>query len=181
MLRFSGAVLFLILNAWAQQAATPDRLLVRPTQTIEPSSHDSLKPLEYLVGGTWVADGEYPRMGHYSAERTYHWVLNQSFIEQSNLIKLADTQIEARRIFGWDSQKKKIVVWGFGDDGGVASAEAAASDVEVAFEGTRSSSVGVNPLRFTLKKLTENEFTENTEAKKDGDWKPLMTFHFTRK
>jgi hypothetical protein len=181
MLRFWCALLLLTLSAWAQQAAAPNGMVVRPTQAAGPSSHDSLKPLEYLVGGTWVAEGEYPQMGHYSAERTYHWVLNQNFIEQSNVIKLGDIQIEVRRIFGWDSQKNKIVAWGFGDDGGVATAEAAPAESEDVFEGTRNSSSGVTPVRFTLKKLADNEFTEVTETKKDGTWKPLMTFHFTRK
>jgi len=171
MSRFAYAFLLLTLSGWAQQAAAPTA----------PPKQNPLKPLEYMVGGTWVAEGEFPTMGHYTAERTSHWLLNQNFIEQDNLIKLSTMTIEVKRIYGWDSQKNRFVAVGFADDGGIATTEASLDEKEVAFEGSRTFRAGLTPVRFTLKKLNDNEFTEATETKRDGSWVPLMTFHFTRK
>jgi hypothetical protein len=171
MSRFAYAFLLFTLSACAQMKVVP----------AAPPKDNPLKPLEYLVGGTWVAEGDYPGTGHYTAERTYHWMLNRNFIEQNNVIKVGATTIEVKRIYGWDSQKNKLAAWGFGDDGGIATVEADPTETEISFEGTRSGGGGFSPLRFTLKKLNDNEFTEATETKKDGPWLPLMTFHFTRK
>jgi hypothetical protein len=46
----------------------------------EPRKDRPLKPIEYLVGGTWTAKGKLPGVGPYSAERTYRWALGGKFI-----------------------------------------------------------------------------------------------------
>ncbi len=153
-----------------------------PEKGVPMSSQDQLKPLEYLVGGTWTAEGDLPGAGHYTAERTYRWTLDGNFIEQHHVMRFSGGQIETKGIIGWDPEKKAIVAWGFGSDGGVATSRADdATAVEVRFEGQRVGGFNAGPVRATNKKVGDGEFLEVAEAKKGETWTPMFTFRFTRK
>jgi len=135
----------------------------------------------YLIGGTWTARGELPGFGSYTAERTYHWVLGGNFIEQRQVMKLANGEVETKGIIGWDVEKQAIVAWGFGNDGGVAATRADhVTATEVRFEGARAGAFNAGPIRATQKKVSDDEFVESAENKKGEVWSPMFTFRFTR-
>ncbi|HXY23105.1 MAG TPA: DUF1579 family protein [Candidatus Acidoferrum sp.] len=139
-----------------------------------------LRSLEFLIGD-WVAEGELPGAGHFTAERTYRWILDKNFIQQTHKMKIGTAEFEVVGILGWDPQKQKMVAWGFGSDAGIATSESNPDAKELVFEGQRNLGGTSTPIRATFKKLGPDEFTELAEMKKDGAWISMFTFHFTRK
>jgi hypothetical protein len=145
------------------------------------SNHDQLRPVEYLIGGTWTAQGELPGVGHYTARRTYRWTLDGNFVEQHHAMEFANGQIETKGIIGWDAEKRMIVAWGFGSDGGFAASHAdQATLTELRFEGVRVGGFNAGPVRAINQKLNDDEFVEVAETKQGEAWTPMFTFHFTR-
>ena len=150
-------------------------------QTESKSTVEHLKPIEYLVGGTWKATGEIPGLGKYTAERNYRWILNNQFIEQRHVMKLGDQQMETKGILGWDSDQQELVAWGFGDDGGIVTSHAQ-RDAEsgLRFEGVRVGEFNAGPVRATFRKINQNRFQEIAEKKNGDQWIPMFTFEFQR-
>jgi hypothetical protein len=145
------------------------------------SNHDQLELIEYLVGGTWKTQGEIPGVGKFTAERTYRWVLAGSFIEQRHVMKFSSGEMETLGMIGWDPEKKAIVAWGFGSDGGVATSRAiAATATEIRFEGVRVGDFNAVPIRAIQRKESDDEFVENAESKQGDAWVPMFTFRITR-
>lgn len=141
-----------------------------------------LKPIDYLIGGAWTAEGELPGVGPYTAERTYQWALGGKFIEQRHVIKFETGESVTKGIIGWDPEKKAIMAWGFGDDGGIATSRGEnLTETEIRFEGVRVGGFISGPIRATNKKVNNDEFVETAEMKKGNDWTPMFSFKFTRK
>lgn len=162
------ALLLLSASVFAQQPGMP-------------SNHDHLQCLEYLVGGTWVAQGEMPGMGAYTVERTYRWTLNQNFIEQHHVMKMGTMEMEVVGLIDWDAEKGKLAAWGFGNDGEVAASQADPGEKEVVFLGTRTGGTAGGETRGTYRKVGNDEFAEAVEMRKGDGWVPFLQFHFTRK
>jgi len=178
-----------LMGLFLAVSATGTSLLVAgfsPRQQLRLVQHGGeeapLAPFAYLVDGTWTAQGEIPGVGSYSAERTYQWVLGGKFIEQRHVMKFQNGEIETKGIIGWDSEKKTIMAWGFGSDGGIATSSVEhATTSEIRMQGVRVGGFNAGPIRASYQKVSENEFLETAEAKKGGDWTPVFRFRFTRK
>ena len=148
----------------------------------QPAKDRPLKPIAYLVEGTWTAQGEMAGIGPYTAERTYRWALGGKFIEQRHVMKFGTGETESKGIIGWDSEEKAIMAWGFGDDGGIATTRAEnVTETEIRFEGVRVGGFISGPIRATFNKVNDDEFVENAETKQGNDWTPMFSFKFTRK
>jgi hypothetical protein len=142
---------------------------------------DQLKSIEYLVGVTWTTQGELPGVGKFTAERTYRWALGGNFIEQRHVMRFSTGEMETKGMIGWDPEKKAIVAWGFGSDGGIATSRAdPPTPTEIRFEGVRVGDFNAGPIRATNKKESDDEFVEIAESKKSDVWVPMFTFRFTR-
>lgn len=79
----------------------------------EPSSHEHLQALAWLVG-EWVdADAEH------SIHTTTRWADNGAFLVQSFAIVVeGNVEMRGMQIIGWDPAKKQIRSWAFDSDGG---------------------------------------------------------------
>ena len=150
-------------------------------QTPPPARANHLKTLEFLVGGTWTAGGEFLGFGKYIAERSYRWSLDSSFIEQHHLLTLNSHQIEAIGFLGWDPNKNQVVAYGFGNDGGIATTAATIQGKVIIFEGSRIGGFNPGPLRGTFTIMSNDDYTESVEVQKDGVWVPSFSFHWVRK
>lgn len=164
-----AALLLLIVSAAAPQQERPM------------STHGQLESIEYLVGGTWTTQGDLPGVGKFSAERTYHWMLGKNFIEQHHVMRFPGGEMETKGVIGWDPEKKVIVAWGFGSDGGIATSHStSATPTEIRFEGVRVGVFNAGPIRATHKKVNNDEFVEIAESRKGDAWVSMFTFRFTR-
>lgn len=152
------------------------------TATAHAQKDSPMKPMEYLVGGTWMAQGEIPGVGPYTAERTYRWVLGGKFIEQRHMMRFRNGETETRGILGWDPELKVITAWGFGDDGGIATSRAEKlTEAEICFEGVRVGGFVSGPIRSTNRKVSHDEFVEIAERKQGNDWTAMFSFRFSRR
>ncbi|MCI0707588.1 MAG: hypothetical protein L0Y80_08915 [Ignavibacteriae bacterium] len=144
------------------------------------SKQNRLKPVAFMVGGTWTAKGSIEGFGEYVAERTYWWSLDSNFIEQRHRMSIAGSQIEAHGVIGWDAVSKKIVGYGFGNDGGIATTTATVTAGTIVFEGSRMGGYNPGALRGTFTIKNENEYTESVETQKDGKWIPSFSLQWVR-
>jgi hypothetical protein len=71
-----------------------------------------------LIGGTWLADGDVPGAGGYTAERRYEWALDSTFVAVTQTMHFGSgPTIEERMMIGWDAVDQRIHVWSFASDG----------------------------------------------------------------
>ncbi len=165
-------LLWLLLLALAGAASAGDA----PAPGANP-----LEPFAYLVGGAWTAQGEHPGIGPYTADRTYRWIVGGKFIEQHHAMRFAKGDAETRGVIGWDAEKKVVVAWGFGSDGGIAVVRAVpVTPTEIRFEGERTGGLDAGPIRATFRKISDREFEEIAEVRKGDAWEPMVTFRFVR-
>lgn len=142
---------------------------------------DPLKPFDYFVG-TWVAEGEFPGAGHYTAERTYRKILDGKFIRMDQVIRIGNTQAATVGIIGWDAEKGKVGAWGFSDDGSLAPTECSMpSSDEFVFEGRLAGGAAPGPVRGTFRATGPDAFTETVHVNKNGEWQAQFQFAFKRK
>lgn len=143
---------------------------------------DPLKPFDFFVGGTWVAEGEFPGMGRYTAERTYRRILDGKFVEMEQVTKIAAYQSVVRGVSGWHPEKKRIVTWGFVDDGSIAISEwESASAGAFTFEGRLIRGTDARPVRGSSGRTSPDSFVEAIEAERNGAWQSQGKFEFKRK
>ena len=93
------------VNASAQQRAVTE---------------NPLQPFAWPIGRPWVAEGEIPGAGKYTAQRTYRWTLEGRFIEMEQVMRVGGAQSIVVGIIGWDAGKSKVAAWGFADEIGRA-------------------------------------------------------------
>ena len=146
------------------------------------AADDPLKPFDFFVGGTWVAEGEFPGMGRYTAERTYRKILDGKFIEMEQVTKIGAYQSIVRGVSAWHPDKKKIVTWGFADDGSIAISECeCASADRSTFEGRLIGGMDPGPVRGNSRRTGPDSFVEIIEAERNGAWQSHGQFEFKRK
>jgi hypothetical protein len=145
-----------------------------------PPASGSLQVLEPFIG-TWVAEGEFPGVGKFVAERTYRRTMEDRFIEFEQVLKAGEFQSTVKAILGWHPGKKRISAWGFADDGAISLTECdcAAADA-FTFQGHLVG--GRNPgfVRGHFKWTGADSFTEVIEVERNGVWQKHGQFEFTR-
>lgn len=71
-----------------------------------------------LIGGVWHGNGEVPGAGSYTAERSYTWSLDSSFVRVTQVMRFeTGPTIEEQMMIGWDPVDQRIHVWSFASDG----------------------------------------------------------------
>lgn len=141
---------------------------------------DPLKAFDSFIGGTWVAEGEFPGIGRYTAARTYRKILDGKFIEMEQVMHVGSAQASTVGIIGWDAGKHKIAAWGFSDDGSLALTECSlTSPDEFVFEGRLVGGVAPGLARGTFRRTGPDQFAEMVHVKKDGEWQPRFQFAFS--
>jgi hypothetical protein len=79
---------------------------------------DRFEWFEPLMGGLWVAEGEVPGAGAYTAERQYEWSLDSTFVRVTQTMRFANgPTIDEQIMMGWDAVDQRIHIWSFASDG----------------------------------------------------------------
>lgn len=145
-------------------------------------SANPLKPLESFVGGTWVAEGELPGMGKYVAERTYRRTLEGKFIEFEQVTKIGTYRSAVKAILAWHPDKRKVVAYGFADDGTISITECDCTSTDTfAFQGRLIGGIDPGPVRGQFRRTGPDTLLETIEAERNGAWQPHGGFEFKRK
>jgi hypothetical protein len=146
-----------------------------------PPAGGSLQALEPFIGGTWVAEGEIPGLGKYVAARTYRRALKDTFIEFEQVLKAGESQSTVKAILGWHPGKKRVVAWGFADDGTISMTECdcAAADA-FTFQGRLIGGRNPGPVRGHFRWTGADSFTEVVEVERNGGWQKHGQFEFKR-
>jgi hypothetical protein len=143
---------------------------------------DPLKPFDFFVGGTWVAEGEFSGLGRYTAERTYRKILDGKFIEMEQVTKIGAQQSVVRGISGWHPERKAIVTWAFADDGSIAITECDCASAEsFTFTGRLIGGMSAGPVRGNSRRTGPDSFVETVEAERNGAWLSHGQFEFKRR
>ena len=84
-----------------------------PADTAEPTAHDQLQPLAWLVGH-WV-----DQSGDAKVETDCHWTEDGNYLIQEYVLKLrGGSESRGSQRIGWDPQRKTIRTWSFDQTGG---------------------------------------------------------------
>jgi hypothetical protein len=142
---------------------------------------DPLKQFEPFIGA-WVAEGELPGVGKYAAERAYRWTLDGKFIEMEQHTRAGEFRSVVRAILGWHPGEKKILAWGFADDGTISLTECDCDSGETfQFAGRLIGGADPGPVRGSFRRIAPDAFVETIEAQRDGAWQPHGRFEFRRR
>jgi len=142
---------------------------------------DRLQWLQPLAGGCWVAAGQVPGLGEYTAERAYSWVLGGQFLAERHNMDLGRYAMKWDSVIGWHPDAQKVIQYSFGNDGSIAVCELTVQNDELVIEGERFGGARPGPLRRRLKPVSSDQFIEVTEAARRGEWAPVMQMNFVRR
>lgn len=137
----------------------------------EPSPHDQLSELAWLVGDWEEAD----KSGDLTVRSQYVWARGGNFITRNVTVKRGDeTTLEGWQVIGWDSVERRIRSWTFDDEGGFSQGAWTRQgqrwllrETGVTPDGSRTGA------EDTFTRISDDRFTwESNNRTLDGDPQP---------
>jgi hypothetical protein len=135
-----------------------------------------------LIGGTWQAEGEVRGAGSYTAERSYAWSLDSTYVSVTQTMRFANgPTIEERMMIGWDAVDQRIHVWSFASDGSYSDGyEAAGQDPRRWTAEGRTVGGRGGEWRITTFVYDENALSVLIEVRAGRDYESALTIAFRR-
>ena len=143
---------------------------------------EHVKPLEWMVG-TWEGEGSLDEMP-FKATVKCEWAMNKNFIRSSFSAKAGDQIMwEDTGMFGWDRDKKKLVMFSFGMDGTIGTGDEVAStekDTWILDTKLNSEDPRFKEGRAIIKRIDADTYSDTAQMKKDGAYVTFLTCTYKR-
>ena len=153
------------------------------TVRAETPEANSYAPLEFLVGGTWIAPLPADKSG---AKRTleahFTWMPNHRGVQFESAWVTGEKRAPyVNGLYVWDPAKQKLAIFYTDAGGDFTSGTLTASDRVLVHDLSDVDSNGTStPVRTHLTKIDENVFTNEVLIQKDGAWTKVAEVRYER-
>lgn len=149
------------------------------------AAQDAVGPLQVFApttGGTWIAEGDQPTLGHYTVERTHEFTLGGLYLRIRQTMKLSDGRtIEEETLIGWDPSSQRYTLWGFASDGSRTDALGIASEPNRFTFSGKTYAGRTRDWRMTTLLIDDSTMSVLLEVKNGNDFAPALTLAFRRR
>lgn len=140
-------------------------------------------PLEFLVGGTWVAPLPVDKSGAKRAlEARFTWTQNHHGVQFESAWTTGDKRAPyTSGMYAWDAAKGKIVIFYTDSGGSLVEGPVTLEGNVLAHELSSTDNSGkVEPVRVRLTKLSPDVFTNEIFLLKDSTWSKFVEVRYER-
>ena len=140
-----------------------------------PEGSDSLAPVAFLAGGTWVGEGKWPDGSILRVEQRYFWGPTKRVLHfESYDLASGERHVLYEGALFFDPKRGKIVQWNFKPSGEINEIEVTKADkggYEVRGSNTWS----------TIRSSGPDEFHWELRVEKSGEWPKILDATYKRK
>ena len=138
----------------------------------------SFQVLSQLIGGKWLAEGQWSNGSPFKQEMIYEWGLNHTIIK----VKTYGTTDHETGAFGlrnegiraWDATQNKLLFWEFDVFGGITSGHCLIEGQNIYYEYVYSQNGESNTFRDAWTRIDENTYVYKVGIYKDEQWKAVF-------